>query len=393
MPKTIIDFHVIQTVPPSNLNRDDTGSPKTALYGGVQRARVSSQAWKKAIREMFREHFKEAELGMRTKRIVEPVAKRIEETDAEITREEALKLAEKAVNAAGVTTENSKTKGREDIREAKALFFISATQANALARLAAEAKQSGAEIDKAAAKDALNRKGHAVEIALFGRMVADDPLLNANASAQVAHSISVHKAENEYDYFTAVDDAKERSEEKEDAGAGMRGFLEFNSSTLYRYATVFTDLLYEELASDAQVTAKAVSEFARGFIASMPTGKQNTFANRTPAYAVLVTIREDQPLNFVGAFETPIKPSEKEGFARRATRALARHADNVYRAFARPPLRSYVAALDEAADILAEQKNRDGSPCRRLNLDELLEALADEMRARFGGASDARPKA
>ncbi|MDR2295380.1 MAG: type I-E CRISPR-associated protein Cas7/Cse4/CasC [Clostridiales Family XIII bacterium] len=384
MPKTIIDFHVIQTVPPSNLNRDDTGSPKTALYGGAQRARVSSQAWKKAIREMFREHFKETELSMRTKRIVEPVAKRIVELDAEIAREEAMDFAEKAVNAAGVKTKD---------REAQALFFISATQTDALARLAAEARQSGAEIDKAAAKEALNRREHAVEIALFGRMVADDPLLNADASVQVAHGISVHKVENEYDYFTAVDDVKERSEEKEDAGAGMLGFLEFNSSTLYRYATVFTDLLYEELAGDARVTAKAVSEFARGFIASMPTGKQNTFANRTPAYAALVTIREDQPLNFVGAFETPIKPSTEEGFARRATRALAHHADDVYRAFAKPPLRSYVVALDEAADILAEQRNEDGSPCERRNLDELLKALADEVQARFGAASDARPKA
>ena len=40
-----VDFHILQTVPPSCINRDDTGSPKTAVYGGVLRARVSSQAW------------------------------------------------------------------------------------------------------------------------------------------------------------------------------------------------------------------------------------------------------------------------------------------------------------------------------------------------------------
>ena len=383
MPKTIIDFHVIQTVPPSNLNRDDTGRPKTALYGGVQRARVSSQAWKKAIRKMFRERFEEHELGMRTKRIVDLAAKRIGELNGEIAREETLDLAEKAFNAAGVTTKD---------REAQALFFISATQVDALARAAVDARQNGVAIDKKAAKEALNRKEHSVEIALFGRMVADDPTLNADATVQVAHSISVHEANTEYDYFTAVDDVKERSEEKEDAGAGMIGVIEFNSSTLYRYATVFADLLHAELADDAHVTAKAVSEFARAFIASMPTGKQNTFANRTPAYAALVTIREDQPLNFVGAFETPVEPSG-EGFARRATQALADHADDVYRAFAKPPLRSYIVALDGAADILAGQRNRDGSPCERRNLDELIEALADEVRSRFGGASDARPEA
>ncbi|MDR2088415.1 MAG: type I-E CRISPR-associated protein Cas7/Cse4/CasC [Clostridiales Family XIII bacterium] len=382
MHRTIIDFHVIQTVPPSNINRDDTGSPKSAIYGGVRRARVSSQAWKKAIRSMFREHFAEEELAMRTKKIVDLVAKEIRKADADISEGDAMNLAEKAINATGVKTKD---------KEAQALFFLSATQAASLGRLAAEAARNGVEIDKTAAKEALNRKEHSVEIALFGRMVADDPSLNADAAAQVAHGISVHKVENEYDFYTAVDDVKERDEAAADAGAGMLGTIEFNSSTLYRYATVFADLLYEELANDADVTAKAVSEFARGFIASMPTGKQNSFANHTPPYAALVTIREDRPLNFVGAFEKPVEPSG-EGFARGATQKLADHAGDIYRSFAKAPLRSYIVALDDAARILAEQKNQDGGACERVDLDGLTKALASEVQARVGGASGARPE-
>jgi CRISPR system Cascade subunit CasC len=374
--KTIIDFHVIQTMPPSNINRDDTGSPKTAIYGGVQRARVSSQAWKKAIRDMFKEHFSESELGSRTKKIVELVAKEIRKTDPDISESDAMSLADKAITAAGVKTKDL---------EARALFFISATQTASLAYLAIEAHKSGTVIDKAEAKKALSQKEHSAEIALFGRMVADDPALNADASAQVAHSISVHKVDNEYDFYTAVDDVKARSEEAEDAGAGMLGTIEFNSSTLYRYATVFVNLLYDELANDADVTAKAVSEFARGFITSMPTGKQNTFANRTPAHAVLVTIREDQPVNLIGAFEKPIGFSDKnEGFARPATKRLGKYASDVYASFAEPPVKSYILMLSDVADEFINQKNQDGSPCKKVNLNQLLEILGNEIKSRFG---------
>jgi CRISPR system Cascade subunit CasC len=298
------------------------------------------------------------------------------ERTADISESDALALAEKAINATGVKTKD---------KEAQALFFMSETQAVSLARVAAEAHQNGAEIDKAAAKNALNRKEHSVEIALFGRMVADDPSLNADASVQVAHGISVHKVDNEYDFYTAVDDVKNRDEDAKDAGAGMMGTIEFNSSTLYRYATVFADLLHKELADDAELTAKAVSEFARGFISSMPTGKQNTFANRTPAYAALVTIREDLPVNFVGAFEEPIELSEK-GFARRAAEKLGAYASDVYRSFAKAPVKSYLITIGEAAEALKNQKNLDGSACEETELEKLLETLGNEVRARFGGA-------
>lgn len=129
-------------------------------------------------------------------------------------------------------------------------------------------------------------------------MVASDPSLNYDAAAQVAHSISTHAVQNEYDYFTAVDDCAP----EDNAGAGHLGTVEYNSSTLYRYATVNTAELAEQLG--AKEVPGVVRAFADAFIRSMPTGKQNTFANRTLPDAVYVTIRGDQPVNLCGAFES-----------------------------------------------------------------------------------------
>jgi CRISPR system Cascade subunit CasC len=320
MSKVYVDFHVIQTIPPSCLNRDDTGSPKTAIYGGVRRARVSSQSWKRAMRLMFREHFEESQLGTRTKKIVDMVAKEILTKDSGKSQEDSNALAEAIINLANVST----AKG-----EAKALFFMSKKQAENLAALALNKPDAS----KKEAQAALNA-GHGVDVALFGRMVADDPSLNTDASAQVAHCISTHKVENEYDYFTAVDD---RAPE-DSAGAGMLGTVEYNSSTLYRYATVAVHELFTQLANDESALEKTVNEFARAFITSMPTGKQNTFANRTLPDAVMVTVRKDQPVNLVGAFEEPVKG---EGLALKSIQKLSAYATQVYGDFCGNPAKSY----------------------------------------------------
>ena len=329
--RVFIDIHVIQSLPPSCVNRDDTGSPKTAIYGGVRRARVSSQAWKHAMREMFKEYFNESELGERTKKIVEKVADQIRNLH-DISEEETTTLAEKIINQAGVKTKDS---------EAKALFFMSSKQAENLARMALSNPLPG----KKEVQEALN-EGNGVDISLFGRMVADDPALNTDASAQVAHAVSTHKVENEYDYYTAMDD---RSPEDQ-AGAGMIGTIEFNSSTLYRYATVAAHDLNKNLG-DANAATKAVKEFVRAFVCSMPTGKQNTFANGTPPYAVMVAFRRDQPVNLVGAFETPVKAGEG-GYQRKSTEMLAKYAQTVYEKFFTEPEMVFVTAInDELAGL------------------------------------------
>ncbi|MGI6085014.1 MAG: type I-E CRISPR-associated protein Cas7/Cse4/CasC [Acetivibrionales bacterium] len=331
--RIFVDIHVIQSLPPSCVNRDDTGSPKTAIYGGVRRARVSSQAWKHAMREMFKEYFDESELGQRTKKIVEKVADQICSL-RDINREDAMILADKIINQAGVSTKNL---------EAKALFFMSNKQAENLAKMALMNPLPG----KKEVQEALNA-GKSVDISLFGRMVADDPALNTDASAQVAHAISTHKVENEYDYYTAIDDCSPEDQ----AGAGMIGTIEFNSSTLYRYATVALHDLKKNLG-DCNVVAKAVKEFIRAFVCSMPSGKLNTFANNTPPYSVMVAIRNDQPVNLVGAFETPVKAGEN-GYQRKSAEIMAEYTNMVYDKFFSAPKKAFIVAIDEVLNGLGE---------------------------------------
>jgi CRISPR system Cascade subunit CasC len=209
---------------------------------------------------------------------------------------------------------------------------MSKKQAENLAALAL----SGGQIEKKDAQVVLN-KGHGVDIALFGRMVADDPSLNADASAQIAHSISTHKVDNEYDYYTAVD---EKSPD-DNVGAGMIGTIEFNSSTLYRYATVAVHDLARQLADDSGATAKAVREFVRAFVVSMPTGKQNTFANRTLPTSLFISVRDDQPINLVAAFESPIYADAKDGYGLRSAEKLSSYENEVCSTFASAPVRTW----------------------------------------------------
>jgi CRISPR system Cascade subunit CasC len=317
-----VDIHVLQTVPPSCVNRDDTGSPKTAVYGGAVRARVSSQAWKRAVRLDFRENFDAEKVGLRTKKIVDMVARAILDMDTDIDEEKAKKLAQEALEKGGLKIKNSE-KGTD------ALFFMSLSQAEAVAKLALEGKLEKKEEKKAYA--AALKEAPSVDMALFGRMVASDPSLNYDAAAQVAHAISTHAVQTEYDYFTAVDDCAP----EDSAGAGHLGTVEYNSSTLYRYATVNVPELLNSLKSTEE-TAAVVRAFARSFITAMPTGKQNTFANRTLPDAVYVAVRRDQPINLCVAFEQPISPGPN-GYVEASVKKLADYARKLYETFADTP--------------------------------------------------------
>ena len=283
-----LDIHAIQTLPPSNINRDDSGSPKTAQYGGVQRARVSSQAWKRAIRQYFAEH-SGVDLGVRTKRIVDYVAEQIRELDPSIEEEKAMDLAEETLNSAGIKTDKKE-------RAAKALFFLGKKQATELAEAALKK-----ETDKKVLQAILN-KDPDIDIALFGRMVADDPTLNEDASAQVAHAISTHAVQTEFDYYTAMDDQSPEDQ----AGAGMLGTIEYNSETLYRYANVAVHELVHQLGSKENAVS-ALKLFVEAFSNSMPSGKINTFANNTLPQALMVNIRTDRPVSLVSAYEKPVR--------------------------------------------------------------------------------------
>ena len=322
-----VDFHILQTVPPSCINRDDTGSPKTAVYGGVLRARVSSQAWKHAMRAAFAENA-QLDVGKRTKKAAELVKEQILVLDPE--QKKADKMAKEALKYVGIKS--------DDKKGTDALIFISSAQAKALAELVVGGCTKDEEYEEALIENP------SADMVLFGRMVAQKASLKYDAAAQVAHSISTHAVQNEYDYFTAVDDCQV----EDNAGAGHLGTVEYNSSTLYRYATVNVMELAGQLG--AAQAAETVRAFGEAFLFSMPTGKQNTFANRTLPDAVYVTLREDQPVNLCGAFERAV-PRSAQGYAAPSKAALAQYAQQMYSSFAEAPAQSFTvgSGLEELA--------------------------------------------
>ncbi|MFC0863422.1 type I-E CRISPR-associated protein Cas7/Cse4/CasC [Sphaerimonospora cavernae] len=300
-----VDFHIIQTVPPANLNRDDQGNPKDARFGGARRARVSSQAWKRATRRAFDDKLPEADQSTRTKRIAGQLAGRIGSRIG-LNGEAAARIAGALLEPLGI-------KAGKKAGDTAYLLFFGYRQLDEIVDLIADQAKDLAELDdeklKAATKDLAVaerlKTGHPLGVALFGRMVADIPSLKVDAATQVAHAISTHAVEIESDYYTAVDDENEADE----SGAGMIGNIGFNAATLYRYATVGVHQLVDNLGS-VDSAIEAVGRFAEAFALSMPTGHINSFAHRTRPSLVAVVVRDDQPVNLVSAFERPIRGTE-----------------------------------------------------------------------------------
>jgi CRISPR system Cascade subunit CasC len=318
-----VDIHVLQTVPPSNLNRDDAGSPKQATYGGARRARVSSQAWKRATRTEFVSLLPAEKLATRTKKISALLADRIVDRCG-LDRENATRLSTSMLAPLEITA------GKKAAETAYLLFFGRA-QLDQLVDLVVERAGELVALDDAALTAAVKdlpvrgklAAGHPVDVALFGRMVADIPGLNVDAATQVAHALSTHAVDVEFDYFTAVDDENP----KEDTGAGMIGTVEFNSATLYRFATVGVHQLLDNLGGDLDAGLEALTAFLIAFVRSMPTGHQNSFGHRTAPNVVSIAVRQDQPVNLVSAFESPVRATtesnEGTGMVAESTRRLA----------------------------------------------------------------------
>lgn len=393
MNRTILDLHILQTVPPSNLNRDDTGTPKTAVYGGVRRARVSSQAWKRATRSAFHSLLDPAELGVRTKRVAELVSDAIQRRDGSLDDTERWALAAETITAAtGSKIDPPKRKaanGDDAVApESKYLMFLSAHQVDALAELALEGRDDITTFlkdkdNKARAKQLANAR-HSVDIALFGRMVADGADINVDAAAQVAHAISVHRVENETDYYTAVDDRKNR--ETDDLGAGMIGNIDFNSATLYRYAALDVDLLRRNLGmglrdgeGPATPVRRAVEAFVEGFICSLPTGKINTFGNNTLPDVVIAKLRTARPVSFVSAFEAPCRTDDETGgYLRDACARLARQITEIEEAYGiTDDDHTWIMRAGESTEPLAAVGDR-------MPLRDLITTVGEQTAARQG---------
>ena len=356
-----VDVHLVQTVPPSCINRDDTGTPKTAMFGGKRRLRVSSQAWKRATRKEFQ--LEGGLMGLRSQRILEAVADAVLQKKPDFEGD-AYDAAAKVFEQSGVKLTTSKKSG---LPVPPFLVFLSKVQIDRLADLVLQDEDPA----KKQAKQVLSEE-HSIDLALFGRMVAGATDLNVDASCQVAHALSTHAVDVEVDYFTAVDDMFS-SEDGDQVGAGMIGTVDFAAATLYRYATINVDQLIKNLGGDTDVALKAVSEFVRAFVVSMPTGKQNTFANRTRPEFVLVDVREDQPVSYVGAFEEPARLGDK-GYLAQSVEKLLKFRSKSDEAYGSAPAVSFESGLE------FEGVTRDGYVTFPALLEGLTEAVSERVK-------------
>ena len=285
-----IQLHLLTAYPPSNLNRDDLGRPKTAIVGGTERLRVSSQSLKRAWRtsENFQDALSDFQ-GTRTKRLGEKVFQQLRE------QEVAEKLAtEWATTIAGVFGKNKKDKPLE----IEQLAHVSPAEWSAVMALA----ETLAEESRAPEDDELNllrATPKAVDIALFGRMLASSPAFNVEAAAQISHAFTVTAVKTEDDFFTAVDDLNTH---EEDAGAGHMGDAGFGSGVFYIYCCINKDLLVKNLQDDETLTNRAVDALVQSAAKVAPTGKQNSFASRAYTSYLLAEKGSQQPRSLSVAF-------------------------------------------------------------------------------------------
>jgi CRISPR system Cascade subunit CasC len=324
-----IEFHLIQNFAPSNLNRDDTGAPKDALFGGYRRARVSSQCFKRAIRlsSTASGTIPTENQGVRTKKLKQLLEARL----AEFGRTNASDRIKAALASAGLQLkEDDKTEYLLFLGQGEIAAFAQLIDkhwdelATALAPDAKKSKKEAkASLPPALVKEAkaLLNGQKAVDVAMFGRMLADMPSVNQDAACQVAHALSTHRVEREFDYFTAVDDKGDDDE----PGAGMIGQVEFNSATFYRYAVIDTAKLIANLQQDRELALTGIKAFTQAMARAIPAGKQNTFAAHNPPSFVGVVLRHTSPFNLANAFEKPIWPRNDKELSTLSVGALAEH--------------------------------------------------------------------
>lgn len=306
-----IELHLIQSFAPGNLNRDDTGSPKDAIFGGHRRARISSQAFKAAIRRepVFAEKT-ETPVGQRTKRMAEEIARRLKESER--ADAEATAVAEAF---AGAYVKKSVDKGKTNV-----LIYLSEEEFSWMTRQlhqnwdvalheATEQKPKEKIIDDLAKQlvKQTEKRTSAPDIALFGRMLASEPTTNIDAACQVAHALSTHSVRMEMDYYTAMDHLKP----DDTAGADMVGFTSFNSACYYRYLRVDWRQLVKNLKNTA-LARRTIDGFLRASMTAIPTGKQNAFAAQNSTNLAMAVARNDgKSWNLVNAFETPVRATRE----------------------------------------------------------------------------------
>jgi CRISPR system Cascade subunit CasC len=319
-----IQLHYLTIYPPSNPNRDDQGRPKSAHFGGAPRLRISSQAIKRAARTSpAMQTALAGHMGERTQRLGEVVEQALIARDT--PQQQAREIARQIADVFGKLDAEAEKKGHVRIRQ---LAFIS-PQERALALDLAEKAAAGEALPKTPElkKMILRRADGAADIAMFGRMLADDPDFNREAAVQVSHALTTHQALVEDDFYTAVDDLKTAAE---DSGAGFVGDAGFGSGVYYLYACIDVGLLVENLEGDRDLAARAAEALAEALAISSPSGKRNSFAHQTRAGFIRAEAGPQQPRSLAGAFFKPVRGEDLLAASIAALTGLADQMDAAY---------------------------------------------------------------
>jgi CRISPR system Cascade subunit CasC len=375
-----LEIHILQSFPPANLNRDENGMPKSTVFGGRPRARISSQCQKRAVRLFYQknsalnpEHFAQRSRAWMPELKELLTLQNISETQAEIAAKLALEVL-------GAKIEGDKI-------ESKTILFLGRTEIEAVANILIknwEVIAPGLTGDKPAlpTKDpnipkviekSLADSNKPGDVALFGRMMAALPTVNVDASVQMAHAISVNTLQQEFDFFTAVDDLGA----SDDQGADHIGETGYNSSTYYRFAVVDTVQLEKNLGAKEQV-AEVVQAFSEAFVKAIPTGHQNAFAAHSLPALVMVVVRNGQPVSLVDAFEDPVRPIGNISLLEKAVANLDAHWADMIKMYGDKSVFKGVVTRSRLVEGLKNLKNAEV---------ESVDALLKEaIEAAFHGA-------
>ena len=322
-----VQLHFLTVYPPSNPNRDDMGRPKTANYGGVQRLRLSSQSLKRAARiSPAMSESLMGNLGQRTQRLGDEVLSHLLVKGAEETK--AREIAEQVTKVFGAFDDAAAKNDPSHVRT-RQLAFISPDERSAAIKIAEKAL-SGESLQNDAknlGKEILRTADGAVDLAMFGRMLADAPEFNREAAVQVSHAITTHRAETEDDFYTAVDDLKKPAE---DSGAGFIGEAGFGSGVYYLYVCVDTDRLIENLAGDRELAQKALEAVTEAFATASPSGKRNSFSHHTRASYIKAESGDQQPRSLAAAFLKPVNGDDLLAASIQELRKTAEKIDRAY---------------------------------------------------------------
>ena len=362
----VVDLHILQSHAPSNLNRDDLGSPKTANFGGHKRLRISSQCLKRSWRTS--RHFAEemaGHTGTRTRRFPQRVF--------ELLQEEG--VSEKKANSIAAEVVKLAAGGKKEPKEVKVLqtqlLFLSEHEQEALIQVSLQ--RASGEINakdfRKALHDQLEGLQDAVDIAMFGRMITGEAFTSIEAAVQVAHALSTHTVDLEFDYFTAVDDLNP----EEETGAGMVGELEFAGAVFYKYATISLGDLLGNLAGDQDLVVRAITTLIKAASFAIPSGKQNTFAAHNLPDYILVEFRDAVPVSYANAFLKPVTASRDHSLMDVSISELEKHIGQLDAAYRMPLLRLVLRTDGKDSGLESAQG------CPNLEAD-LLPALETALR-------------